>query len=73
MKVKEAFGTRVKELREENGYGLRQFASMLGISHSALKNYESGERTADIEICRKASDIFNVTGDYLMGRTNERR
>lgn len=73
MKVKEVFGIRIRELRDENGYGLREFATMLGISHSALTNYEKGKRAADIEICKKAADIFHVTGDYLMGISDERR
>ena len=73
MNTKGIFGTRVKELREENGYGLRELAAMLEISHSALINYEKGERTADIEICKKVADIFHVSGDYLLGISNERR
>lgn len=73
VEVKEIFGTRIKELREENGYGVREFAGMLGISHSALLNYEKGERAADIDVCQKAATIFNVTGDYLLGISDERR
>lgn len=73
MSVIEFFSTRIKELREEQDLGIREAAALMGISHSAISLYESRQRTPDIETCNKFADFYGVTGDYLLGRTNERR
>lgn len=73
MGTKEVFGARLKALREEKGYGLRECAALLNISHASLSNYENGLRTADIDFCHRAAKLFNVSGDYLIGISDERR
>ena len=73
MNAKEVFAKRIKELREENGLGIRELASKLGISHAAISLYESRQRTPDIQTCRLFAEFFNVTGDYLLGISDERR
>ena len=37
------FGTVVRELREEKGFGLRQFAKMIGVSATYLSKIERDE------------------------------
>jgi transcriptional regulator with XRE-family HTH domain len=71
--VREIFGQRIKELREENGLGVRELATILGISHSAISLYESCRRTPDIDVCKLFADYFKVSGDYLIGISDERR
>lgn len=73
MGTREIFAKRIKELREEQGYGVRELASKLGISHSAISLYESCQRTPDIEVCKLFAEFFNVKGDYLLGISDERR
>lgn len=73
MSVMDIFAERIKLLREERGLGVREAAAMMGISHSALSMYENKKRTPDIEICNLFADFYGVSGDYLLGRTNERR
>lgn len=73
MSVMDIFAERIKLLREERGLGVREAAAMMGISHSALSMYENKKRTPDIEICNLLADFYGVSGDYLLGRTNERR
>lgn len=73
MSAKEIFAKRIKELREEQGYGVRELAAKLGISHASISLYESCQRTPDIETCRLFAEFFNVKGDYLLGITDERR
>lgn len=72
-KILEVFAARIKELRDEQGLGLREAAAKIGISHSALSLYENKKRTPDIETCYLFADFYNVSGDYLLGRTDERR
>lgn len=69
----EIFGRRIEELRVEFGYGKREFAAKLGISHASLSNYVNGERTPNIELLKRCAEIFHVKGDYLIGLSNERR
>jgi transcriptional regulator with XRE-family HTH domain len=71
--VKIIFAKRIKELREENGFGVRELAARLGISHASISNYETLKRTPDIDICRIYAKFFNVKGDYLLGITDEKR
>lgn len=71
--VMKVFAQRIKELRDERGLGVRELAAMLGISHAAISFYENCKRIPDITICKKFADFFGVTGDYLLGLSNERR
>lgn len=67
------FAERIKTLREEQGLGIRELASLIGISHAAISFYENQKRTPDIATCKKFADFFGVTGDYLIGLSDERR
>lgn len=67
------FAKRIKELRDEMGYGVRELAAKMGISHASISFYENLKRTPDIATCKLFADFFNVTGDYLIGITDERR
>lgn len=43
---------------------------MLSVSRSTITSYETGLRNPDVFILIKIADIFDVSIDYLMGRTN---
>lgn len=73
METREIFAKRIKELREEKGLGARQLAAQLGISHTAILQYESRQRTPNIQICKMFAEFFKVSGDYLIGISDERR
>lgn len=66
------FGLRLKGLREERGISQRELAEIIGISKGAVYYYESDGRAPDIVTLEKISDCFNVSTDYLLGRTNAR-
>lgn len=47
-------------------------ANKIGVTRSALSQYELGLRQPDYDIVKKMADYFNVSTDYLLGReTNE--
>jgi transcriptional regulator with XRE-family HTH domain len=73
METRKIFAKRIKDLREENGFGVRETAAKIGISHSSLLNYEGCERTPDIAVLRAFTKLFNVKGDYLLGITDVKR
>ena len=56
-------------LREEKGLSQKQAASELGISQPLLSHYEKGIRECSLDFVVKTADYYNVTCDYLLGRT----
>lgn len=63
-------GSRIAKLRDQRGWTQEQTASSLGISRAALSHYEKNRREPDTETLAKFADLFKVSIDYLVGRTN---
>lgn len=66
------FQKRLKELRSEVGCTQEDMANKLNISKSAYGYYEQGKTTPDSNSISMLADFFNVSTDYLLGRTNIR-
>ena len=64
------FGERLKKLRIQNNMTQSNLAKALKVSPSRIGMYESGRRNPDTSMLNILSDFFNVSVDYLMGRTN---
>lgn len=62
---------RLKQLRLERGLTAAAVASKLGITLGAYAHYEQGVREPSISILIKLCDIFDVSADYLIGRTED--
>ncbi len=62
-------GERIKYLREKNGFTQKDVATRLGVEPAAISKYELDMREPNIEALKKLSTIFNVSIDYLLGRT----
>jgi len=65
-------GERLKKLRKESGLTLDQLSSQLGIARTTLSGYESGRREPNMETILRIADLFNVSIDWLFGRTNSK-
>ena len=61
---------RLKQIRIEQGLTIRVVAETLGITVSAYAHYEQGIREPSLEILKKICDLFDVSADYLIGRTD---
>ena len=61
---------RIRELREQLGMKQATLAERLHVGPSALSNYESGLRDPSTDTLLTLCDIFNVTADSLLGRTD---
>lgn len=59
----------LKELRKEKKQTQEEIAQVLNVQKQTYQNYELGKRSADIETLVKLADYYNVTLDYLVGRT----
>lgn len=63
---------RLKLLREEKGLFQSDIAKILGISNAAVGFYESGKRDMSTETVIKLAEYFNVSTDYLLGKSDIR-
>ncbi len=64
-------GNRLAFLRDQRGLTQEELASSLGISRAALSHYEKNRREPDTETLGKVADLFQVSLDYLVGRTTQ--
>lgn len=63
---------RLKELRENKGITQRQLSEETGMSFQSISFYEHGEREPGVKALISLADYFNVSIDYLVGRSDER-
>lgn len=63
---------RLKLLREEKGFLQKFVADKIGVRSNTLSGYENGTRTPDPSIIAKLAELYNVSTDYLLGRTDAR-
>ena len=64
------FAENITALRKKQNKKRQEVADDLGISRSSLEYYEKNKRKPDIEVLTKIADYYNVSADYLLGRTN---
>ena len=66
---KKSFSQILSELRRASGLSQRKAASDLGISQARLSHYENGAREPGLNFVCRVCDYYNVTADYLLGRS----
>ncbi|PWM56859.1 MAG: transcriptional regulator [Subdoligranulum variabile] len=59
-------------LRKERGITQKQAAQELGISQAQLSHYEKGIRECSLAFVVQVADYYDVSCDYLLGRSAER-
>ena len=59
-------------LRKERGISQKQAAADLGVSQALLSHYEKGIRECGLDFLVRAADYYEVSTDYLLGRTVQR-
>ena len=59
-------------LRQEQGISQRTAANALGISQALLSHYETGFREPGLTFVGKACEYYNVSADFMLGRTLSR-
>lgn len=62
----------LSELRKEKGLSQKDAAAKLGISQALLSHYEKGIRECGQSFLIRAADFYEVSCDYLLGRTIEK-
>lgn len=64
---------RIKDLREDRDLRQTDVAEATGIDQRTLSNYETGKTNPDSFALIRLADFFDVSIDYLLGRTNLRK
>lgn len=67
------FGDNMRYLRKENGLSLKQVEEKTGIDDGNLSRYERNLNVPSIELCIKLANLYMVSLDELIGRTDELR
>ena len=62
---------RIKELRKQHKLTQEELGSIINVQKAAISKYELERATPSTDILKKLADYFNVTTDYLLGRTDE--
>lgn len=66
----ELFGKKLKALRTSKKISQKEFGKLFGLAESTIGMYERDERRPDFELLNKFADYFEVSTDYLLGRTD---
>ena len=61
---------RIRDLREDNDLSQKELDEMLKIHQTTYSDYELGKLNVPVSILHKLADYYNVSIDYLLGRTN---
>lgn len=60
----------IRNLREDHDYKQRELAQILNISQNTYSQYENGVIELTAENLMKLADFYDVSIDYLLGRTS---
>ena len=61
---------RIRDLREDHDLKQKEVAAYLVCDQSLYSKYEREERPLPLELACRLADFYNVSVDYLLGRTN---
>ena len=64
---------RLKELRKERKISQLKLALDLNMNQNTISRYENLEREADYETLVRFADYFDISLDYLLGRSDEQK
>lgn len=62
---------RLRDLREDHDMKQLEVANYLGIAQTVYSRYERGFQTIPVEHLLRLAELYDVTTDYILGRTDE--
>lgn len=65
------FPSRIIQLKTERKLLQKDIASSIGLSLRAYQYYEKGQKEPTLSTLLRLADYFNVSLDYLVGRSND--
>ena len=67
-----AFTEHLRDLREDSDLTQSDVGNAINLPQRTYAYYESGQRTIPPEVLIALADFYNVSVDYILGRTNEK-
>ncbi len=65
------FYRRIRDLREDRDLTQREMGEILTCSQRVYSDYERGVLDIPTEILIRLADFYNVSTDYILGRTDD--
>ncbi len=65
------FAERLKNLRVSKGLTMEQLGKDIGSTRATISNFENEQRKPSLDMLIKLADYFDVSIDYLAGRTDD--
>ena len=72
LNKKTVFPEKLRQLRAEKSISQKEFATQIGVTKSTISLYEHGDNVPDIKTFAKIADFYNVSYDYLLGKSENR-
>lgn len=72
MEHREKTSNRMQLLREEKGLNMKEAAALLRLPYTTYRNYEQGLREPNSEVLVQIANFYDVSVDYLIGRSQIR-
>jgi transcriptional regulator with XRE-family HTH domain len=66
-------GKRLRLLRTERELTQEELGKVLGVGKTTISQYESEVRKPDADMLKRIAQFFDVSVDYLLGLTEEKR
>lgn len=66
-----SLGDRLRISREKKGWSQVYVSKILDITSQTISNYERNERDPDSSTLNKLAELYDVSADYLLGRTDD--
>lgn len=66
------YQSRLKDLREDRDLKQKELSSLLSIHQTTYSDYELGRLNIPVSALHVLADFYNVSIDYLLGRTNRK-
>jgi len=65
------FPDRLIELRKKYGISKKELSQAIGVSERMIYYYECGQKSPNMETLIAIADYFDVSIDYLVGRSDQ--
>lgn len=65
-----SFNERLLELRRQRDLSQAELAQYVGVNKQTISQYERGVRRPDLDTLSILCDFFNVSSDYILGKSN---
>ena len=63
---------RIQDLRTDADMSQKQLSEILHISQRSYSHYETGSRNIPVEILIRLANYYDISVDYLVGRTDKK-